>query len=378
MVGHDVGMDWIKRAFGRGGRKGRDGIKVPRLADDEVAARQAQREAEIAEARREAFDGAMRLPMREVLPGLPADGIVYSGVDHLDRLIVVRSSSDPAETYAGRDITPGWASFPHSAAGEPYPVEINTVRPDGSSFSVSVPDLPVAYPHFQPFPDERFLAVGGRCRLTSDGPEQNALVIGADGGIVAEFCLGDGINDLQTTPTGRIWVGYHDEGVFGNYGWGNQDGTPPLGRSGLVSWSNDGDKESEFTPPAGLPSIADCYALNVVGEEAWACYYTDFPVVHVGSDGSATGWVGEVVGAHALAVLGAARVGLVGGYGGLFDRLVIADLMTDRATARETFQLVSPNGDELPQHTRIIARGQKVHALTAGRWLTVDLAEIPT
>jgi len=371
-------VDWIKRALGWGGPKGYNGVNVPRLTDDEVAARQAKRGAEIAEARRQAFAGAVRLPMREVIRGLPADGIVYQGVDHLGRLIVVTSNSDPAETYAGRDVTQGWASFPHSTAGEAYPVEINTVRPDGSSFSVSVPDLPVAYPRFQPLSDERFLAVGGRCRLTADGPEQNALVIGADGGIVAEFCLGDGINDLQTTPTGRIWVSYNDEGVFGNYGWGDSDGTPPLGRSGLVRWFNEGDREFEFTPPAGLPSIADCYALNVVGEEAWACYYTDFPVVHVGSDGSATGWAGEVAGAHALAVLGAERVGLVGGYRGLVDRLVTADLMTDRTTVRETLQLVSPNGDELPQRTRIIARGQKVHALTDGRWLTIDLAEIPT
>lgn len=370
-------MGWIKRAFGRGGQNGQGGINVPRLTDDEVAARQAKREADIAEARREAFDGAVQVPMREVTPGLPSDGVVYSGVDHLDRLIVVTSRSDPADTYAGRDVSPGWASFPHSAAGEPYPVEITTLQPDGSSLSMSVPDLPVAYPFFQPLPDDRFLAVGGRCRLTSDGPEQNALVIDAEGRIVDEFCLGDGINDLQTTPTGRIWVGYHDEGVFGNYGWGNQDGTPPLGCSGLVRWSNDGEREHEFAPPAGLPSIADCYALNVVGEDAWACYYTDFPVVRVRSDGSATGWVGEVVGAHALAVLDAARVGLVGGYRGLFDRLVLAELTPDGATAQQTLQLVSPDETELPQHTRIIARGQKLHALTEGRWLTTDLAEIP-
>jgi hypothetical protein len=352
---------------------------VSSLSEEHIAERRVQREAKIAEARRTAFRGAARLPLREVVDGLPIDGIVYAGADFLDRLIVVTSTSDPAETYAGRDVSPGWASFPHSVASQPYPVDITTVDADGSSSTVRVAHLPVAYPDFQPLPDGTFIVVGSRCHFTDEGPERNAVVLDADGAIVRDFCLGDGISDVQTTPSGQIWAGYGDEGVFGNYGWGNRDGPEPLGRSGLVRWSPDGDRVYEFQPPDGCPSISDCYALNVVGEEAWACYYTDFPVVHVRSAGSVAAWTGGVAGLHSLAVLDAERAGFVGGYDGLFDRLVMAGLRDDRVDdAGTTFQLVAPDGSDLPREARVFARGHRIHALTAGCWLTLDLVEVAT
>ena len=72
-------------------------------------------------------------------------------------------------------------------------------------------------------------------------------------------------------------MSYFDEGVFGNHGWGEPGGPGPLGRSGLPRWSGDGVLEYEFSPPDVSSAIADCYALSVIGEDAWTCYYTDFP-----------------------------------------------------------------------------------------------------
>jgi hypothetical protein len=85
--------------------------------------------------------------------------------------------------------------------------------------------------------------------------------------------LGGGISDVQTSANGHIWVSYIDEGVFG-------DG---IGSYGVVAFDISGQpifKYHEFAEPHDLPSIADCYAMNVSGEdEAWLCYYTDFPLV---------------------------------------------------------------------------------------------------
>lgn len=346
------------------------------LSDGEVASQQAQRAERIAEARRAAFDGGGQLPFREILSGLPADGVVYVGLDHADRLVLATSPSDPDQSYAGRDEAPGWASFPHSVASESYPVRIEVFDPQGQSTTVAT-SLPVAYPQLQPTPDGGFLVVGTRARYTSSGPESNAIVLDRTGDAIGSFCIGDGVEHVQVTPSGKIWVGYFDEGVYGNYGWGSPDGPEPLGSAGLVRWSLDGEHEYGFSTAEGPDWIDDCYALSVIDEDAWACYYSDFPVVRVRPDGSVTSWTCGVAGARGLAVLDAERVGLVGGYDGLFDRLVVAELGDGQCTGIRTFQLVTPEGAELPTDARVFARGSSIHALTSGRWLRTDLRDVP-
>lgn len=85
--------------------------------------------------------------------------------------------------------------------------------------------------------------------------------------------LGDAIRDVQTTASGRIWVSYFDEGVFGT----------GIGQNGLVCFNSLGRpifKYAEFAEQHQLPFIHDCYAMNVAGEEEiWISYYSDFPLV---------------------------------------------------------------------------------------------------
>jgi hypothetical protein len=87
------------------------------------------------------------------------------------------------------------------------------------------------------------------------------------------FDLGDGSEDLQTTPIGNIWVSYFDEGVFGL----------GIGNAGLICFDSTGKsvfKYSDLVETHQAPYIADCYALNVISDhEVWLCYYADFPLV---------------------------------------------------------------------------------------------------
>jgi hypothetical protein len=87
--------------------------------------------------------------------------------------------------------------------------------------------------------------------------------------------LGDASEDVQTTPDGRIWVSYFDEGVFG--------GT--IAKQGLVCFDLDGTPQfryAEFAEQNKLPFLADCYAMNVVSSnDVWLSYYMDFPLVHI-------------------------------------------------------------------------------------------------
>jgi hypothetical protein len=180
--------------------------------------------------------------------------------------------------------------------------------------------------HFvQPLPGGRWLLVRSRAEGEADC---NAHVHGPDGGRIASFHAGDGIEDVQVTDQGHAWVSYFDEGVFGD---------TSLGRNGLVSLDAGGTPVFRFgdliglaTPvihPSGLAgthfgdlagsvlgSMADCYALNVCsGKEVWLCYYTDFPMVQL-IEGTISGWWSMPVhGSHGFAVCGG-RALLGGGY----------------------------------------------------------------
>lgn len=88
--------------------------------------------------------------------------------------------------------------------------------------------------------------------------------------------LGDASEDLQTTPNGKIWVSYFDEGVYGR-GVGSQQGVVCFDPSGHPIF-----KYFDFAIENELPLIDDCYAMNVIGEdEVWLSYYSAFPLVSI-------------------------------------------------------------------------------------------------
>lgn len=90
--------------------------------------------------------------------------------------------------------------------------------------------------------------------------------------------LGDASNDIQTTPNGKIWVSYFDEGVYGG-GPGSQQGIVCFDSSGRQIF-----KYFNFAEENKLPFIDDCYAMDVVSEdEVWLSYYSDFPLVSIRS-----------------------------------------------------------------------------------------------
>ena len=122
----------------------------------------------------------------------------------------------------------GFAIFPFSKPKRSYPATF--IRFDGGLIQrTELLNVNIAFPSVQPLPNGEVLLVGARCHYRKGDPEQNAIVCSPEGEIVRSFVLGDGINDVQTTSDGMIWVSYFDEGVFGNYGWDK-----PMGASGLV------------------------------------------------------------------------------------------------------------------------------------------------
>lgn len=227
------------------------------------------------------------------------------------------------------------------------------------------------YPMVQRFPDGNLLVVNARCRWRASGPDVNARVIAPDGTTIGHGCLGDGIEHVQIASDGTIWVGYFDEGVFGNFGWG-RPGPEPLGSSGLVAWSSDFEKVWELDANEGL--VADCYALNVDEDAVWICPYTDFPVVSV-SHGKARVFAppAEVGCVHGLVVDGAA-IGLIGSYDDP-SVLVTGVLQGDHWTISDRIKLALPDGRPLSR-MKIHCRGSVAHLFDGADWYTLNLKDL--
>ncbi|MGO9336792.1 MAG: hypothetical protein ACLPY1_04705 [Terracidiphilus sp.] len=118
--------------------------------------------------------------------------------------------------------------------------------------------------HIQPYEDGWILAFsrGGRANVYSTA-----------GALIRILNIGDAIEHLQTLPDGRIWVGYFDEGVYGE----------GISTQGLVCFDRFGEPVFRYGECAAihkLPRIDDCYALNVaMNGDVFVNYYSDFPLV---------------------------------------------------------------------------------------------------
>lgn len=272
----------------------------------------------------------------------------------------------------GRTTNVGGASFASTTTEAPVLAAVSVETAEWRA-SYPIVGLRHAFPMVQPLPDDEFLVVAGRCRWRPEpeGPERNATVFGSDGAARRTGCLGDGIAEVFTTPSGAIWAGYFDEGIFGNFGWGGARGSSrPIGERGIVRFDPASLAVAWQLPPS---SIADCYALNVSGEEVWSCYYTDFPIARV-ADGRLTEWSNDVHGASALLVDGN-RVALIGGYGDDRHRIVVGHLVDGRFVVDETTRLTGPDGGP-PPNGRVFGRGPDLHVFADTRWLRLSLDDL--
>jgi hypothetical protein len=266
------------------------------------------------------------------------------------------------------------ASFPEAQASQPTAASITTHDPE-PVLVAQVPDLSIAHPIVQPMPDDRILLVGARCRWRPEGPDQNAVVVDGDGVEERWGTFGDGIEDVRATPSGEVWVSYFDEGVFGNYGWGNP-GPEPIGAPGLIRWTPTLQPAWRFPDQPGLGSIADCYALNVDGDDAWICPYTDFPIIHV-TEGAIHRWNNAVQGARALMADHSTRtVGLIGGYGPEHDRILTGRLEDEELQPTFTGRLTDPDGRNL-DGAQLIGRGSELNVIHENNWYKLDLSDLP-
>jgi hypothetical protein len=236
-------------------------------------------------------------------------------------------------------------------------------------------DIKLKHPFVQPLPDEQLLLVGARCHCEAAGLEKNALIVDNAGNAVREGTVGDGITHVLTTSAGAVWIGYSDEGVFG-YGddscW-ERAGMERLGSNGIVTLDRDLDVSWCFPERFPPGSIFDCYALNLAGDTAWACYYDRFPLVRI-DGGVVSAWQNKVSSAEAL-IVADSDVALIGGYEANRWRVVLGTLTTSTFVPRSRFRLTLPDG-RTPEAARLIGRGDELHAFVDQSWFKLNVGDL--
>lgn len=317
----------------------------------------------------------LRLSLRaDLATDIGGQQVVAVSVGPQGDFLALSADEADAARIQERDEQPGWASFPLTRTRQP--VSTTLLRYDGAgAHRTVISDLSIAFPHLQSLPGGDVLIVGARCKRFEDGTtERNARVYAVDGTLRRELVFGDGIEDVQATAAGDIWVSYFEEGVFGNYGWGSSEELP-IGAAGLVCFDMLGNRLWEYSPPTGLGPIDDCYALNVAADAEWAYYYTDFPLVRIEPGSQIRAWTSGISGARALATDGR-RVLLYGGYSPNPYRCVLGRLGETEIEHLQEVNLSFPDGRSL-EHAEIVGRGPLLHVFAETGWYQLDIGDIP-
>ncbi|HYX62458.1 MAG TPA: hypothetical protein VE888_25960 [Streptosporangiaceae bacterium] len=215
----------------------------------------------------------------------------------------------------------------------------------------------------QPLLGGRVLIAAARARPGQD----NAEIWSGDGQLERSGLIGDAVEHLLTTASGAIWAGYFDEAMAG----------PGPESYGLARFTS--GLEPDWLYPRGeLPPVFDCYALNVAGETAYCCPYTDFHLIAVTAGHGRDLDPVPVRGSSRLLTDGN-RVVLAGGYGPAYDlitplRITAGGIALDGPPSR----LVLPDGLEIPR-ARSCCRGPDLHLITStGGWYQLSLDDLPS
>lgn len=330
--------------------------------------------------RRDEVMGLPVLPLARhaVITGQDGDVRVCASVGPGGELVTVWVAAADLDAVTSRTVNQGGASFPDPGAARPVTARI-TVHDPALASVTAIGSLQLAHITVQPLPGSRFVIVGARCRWRPDGPDRNAVVYDGAGQVTGEHVLGDGIAQVQATSAGQVWVGYFDEGVYGNYGWGQPGTAVPVGAYGIVQFSPAFEPAWHYPGgPAGGPwdPVSGCAALNVTDACVWTYCDAEFPLIRI-RDGSVTNWRNDLAGASALAAAGS-QVALFAGYGTDHGRLALAVLGDDRIHLRAQYRIVLPDGRPLPPSTDVFGRGPCLHFLTGCTWYQLDMGSITT
>ena len=273
--------------------------------------------------------------------------------------------ADPSDAAAllGRQTDAGGASFPAERVEAGVEVRVSVQGADGRvTSSTSIVGFAFAHPRLAVLLDGTIVVAGARCSWLGSSTVPNAALFSRDGALIRRGLLGDGVASITGAGESSFWVGYFDEGIFGNSGW-QPPGPGAVGAPGLVRldrsfevvWSYPGDS---------VEAIDDVPHLNLVGDVVWLTYDSGYPVARIAA-GRVSVWENGTGSAFAVLVDGdtialLSREATIGSVdGGRFVPRALADL-------------------DLPRRPIYgVARGSEYHCFGAdGSWTVVALTDL--
>lgn len=289
-----------------------------------------------------------------------------------------------------REVKENGGSVPKITPDQAQTYRIQAFSGTNMTLDVTLPNMSMNVHYVQPLPDNELLLVCSRSEYRGkDDFDRNALVYSREGVFLRSFLLGDGINHVQTTERGIIWVGYFDEGVSGNFGWTGRifdcdtgrymSGAKPIGRDGLLAWNARGKVLYRYRPAEAMMgldiwSISDCYVMNVASaSDTWFYYYDSFPLVHLHKRKILDYWKVPVKGSGAVAVSGGYAL-FSGGYNerNVYHLLALGHTGS-KARNKGKFSLLDENGEPLTSvaacgrgDTLYLIRNKKLYLLRVG------------
>ncbi|MCX5277567.1 hypothetical protein [Streptomyces virginiae] len=229
---------------------------------------------------------------------------------------------------------------------QPFDALVVSVHPHGDVELTELSAVRARWPRLDRLPDGGFVVAAARARRYEDADQ--VQVFDAFGGETTSFSIGDAVEHMLVDETGHIWAGHFDENPAGIRRWSTR---------GQLRWMSDHAGDAGW--------IMDCYALNVSGTVAWACPYTDFPLLEIHPDRPDRPdrpmkvRTNTVRGAKAVAVHGG-RVAFYGGYGEERDRLAYGELTETSVDPTEVGLLTLPDGTA-PGRRRVVGRGSRIY-----------------
>jgi len=295
-----------------------------------------------------------------------AHSVSFAGTA-LHLFIEAELSEEMFATTAG----PGQPIFPKTVMARSYRAELIEASPEGAR-STAVEGLDVAYPMIEVLPSGELVVIGPRAKRYRDGTtDLNCLVFNPQGQILRRFLVGDGIQDAFSDNQGRIWVSYFDEGIFGDFGWGNAGGPMPIGASGLNCFDDFGNIVWDFGQAGGGDLISDCYAMNVDGANTWIYFYVDFPLYKITDDFQTRSWEVGLKGCSAFAVSDT-KILFTGQRGDEPGTVYIAEWEKNSIGHFSKNRLVKPGGQAI-EKGRLICRGPTVNYFDDFGWFHYTL-----
>lgn len=204
--------------------------------------------------------------------------------------------------------------------------------------------------------DGGFVISDTRDLIDEDPLASAAWVFDADGAVAAAGSLGDGVEQLLTTPDGGIWVGYSDRAVC-------EGGETE--HHGLVRFGPDLRPEWLFPYGGAHGAVENCTVLNVSGDTATSYFWQgDFAIAQ--TDGRDLSSWSHLPGFANALLVDERRFVLLGGRGQQHDRVISLAIRPDGVDVEWTGRSTGLPVGESPLCR--VCRGREMHVVIGRDW----------